>query len=141
MNPKREDIIEKVKHWIDLAEEDLRTAKFTLKMKSNIPFRIIAFHCQQCAEKYIKALLVYHIIDFPYTHDIEKLLEMTPKEYNLSAKLMKAGDLTDYAVSKRYPDYYQKLSKQNALDAIALAEMVRDVIKNIFLELGYNFFK
>lgn len=69
MNHKSKELKEKVKHWIELAEEDLRVAKHSLTMSSNIPYRIIAFHSQQCAEKYIKALLVLHNIDFPYTHE------------------------------------------------------------------------
>jgi HEPN domain-containing protein len=99
------DLIERVKHWIELAEEDLSVAKHSLTISSNVPYRIIAFHSQQCAEKYIKALLVLYNIDFPYTHDIEKLLQMTPGELNLLPQLLNAGDLTDYAVAKRYPDY------------------------------------
>jgi len=105
----------------------------------NVPYRIIAFHCQQCAEKYIKALLVVSNIDFPYTHDIEKLLEMTPKAFRLLEKLINTGDLTDYAVSKRYPDYYQKLSKIDADNAIKLAEDVKLGIKNTLIKLGYTF--
>lgn len=139
MEPNTKDILEKVKQWMELAEEDLRAAKYTLTMKSNVPYRIIAFHSQQCAEKYIKALLVYHLIDFPYTHNIEKLLELVPREYGLIKKLMKAGDLTDYAVSKRYPDFYQNLKKEDALEAINLAEEVRNTIKNIFSQKGYQF--
>jgi HEPN domain-containing protein len=81
MSPKKEDILEKAKQWIELAEEDLSVAKFALTMESNVPYRIIAFHCQQCAEKYIKSLLILFNIDFPYTHDIEKLLEISPTEF------------------------------------------------------------
>lgn len=138
MNDNDDDIIVKVRHWVELADEDLRVAKFTLKMKSNVPYRIIAFHSQQSAEKYIKALLVFHKIDFPYTHNIEKLLELTPKEYNLVSKLLTAGDLTDYAVAKRYPDFYQKLTKKTALETIVLAEKVRKTINSIFRKLDIH---
>ncbi len=138
MNDNDDDIINKVRHWVELADEDLRVAKFTLKMKSNVPYRIIAFHSQQSAEKYIKALLVFHQIDFPYTHNIEKLLELTPKEYNLVSKLLKAGDLTDYAVAKRYPDFYQKLTKKTALETVVLAEKVKKTIYGVFRNLDIN---
>ena len=52
---------------------------------------------------------------------------------------MDTGDLTDYAVSKRYPDYYQKLSKRETDKAIESAEKVKNTINNIFLKLGYKF--
>lgn len=35
------------------------------KMPGSRPYRLIAYHAQQCAEKYLKAYLVYHDIDFP----------------------------------------------------------------------------
>ncbi|MFA4922787.1 MAG: HEPN domain-containing protein [Ignavibacteriaceae bacterium] len=108
-------------------------------MSSNVPYRLIAFHCRQCAEKYAKALLVFHCIDFPYTHSIEKLLELTPKEYALSIVLADARILSDYAVSKRYPDFYKKISKEETLGAIELTELIRKTINECFLIEGFNF--
>ncbi|MCK9426950.1 MAG: HEPN domain-containing protein [Ignavibacteriaceae bacterium] len=139
MKPKEEDLLEKTKQWIEIAEEDFRFAKFGLTMASNVPYRLIAFHCQQCAEKYVKALLVFHCIDFPYTHSIEKLLELTPKEYALSIVLADARVLSDYAVSKRYPDFYKKLSKEETLKAIEITELIRKEINKCFLSKGFNF--
>ena len=139
MKPKKEDLIEKTRQWIEIAEEDFRFAKFGLTMASNVPYRLIAFHCQQCAEKYVKALLVFHCIDFPYTHSIEKLLELTPIKYNLFAVLSDARVLSDYSVSKRYPDFYKKLSKEETLKAIEITELIRKEINNCFLINGFNF--
>jgi len=34
MNPRKEDIIEKARQWIELAEEDLTLAKFAITMES-----------------------------------------------------------------------------------------------------------
>ncbi len=70
------DVMIKVKKWINYAEEDLRLAKHSLTMESGCPFRLTAYHAQQCAEKYLKAFLVFHQIDFPYTHSITRLLEI-----------------------------------------------------------------
>ena len=47
--------------WIKKAESDLKTAEHTLTLKENCPFDTVCFHAQQCAEKYLKALLVYKI--------------------------------------------------------------------------------
>ena len=61
------------------AEEDLRIAKYSLTMESSCPFRLIAYHAQQCAEKNLSRKfsgLVFHHIDFPYTHSITRLLEI-----------------------------------------------------------------
>jgi HEPN domain-containing protein len=54
-------------------------ADVAIKLKSNVPCRIIAFHAQQCAEKYLKAYLVSQKVDFPYTHSIATLLKLCGK--------------------------------------------------------------
>ena len=44
--------------WVERAEEDYAIARFALRRKP--PFTYSAcFHAQQCAEKYLKALLVH----------------------------------------------------------------------------------
>lgn len=68
-----EEIILNVKKWINYAEEDLQLAKHSLTLESGCPFRLTAYHAQQCAEKYLKAFLVSHRKDFPYTHSVAKL--------------------------------------------------------------------
>jgi HEPN domain-containing protein len=66
---------ESVKKWIAKAEEDFETALNL--MNQNWPFReIVAFHAQQAVEKYLKAFLIRHEIEFPKTHDIGALLEL-----------------------------------------------------------------
>jgi HEPN domain-containing protein len=36
----------------------------------------VAFHCQQAVEKYVKAILVRHRVEFRKTHDIGQLLDL-----------------------------------------------------------------
>lgn len=136
MNPNKEDLIEKAIQWIEIAEEDLTLAKHAFTLSSNVPYRLIAFHSQQCAEKYLKAFLVIKLIDFPFTHDIEKLIEIIPSDYNLSNELNEAGILTNYAVSKRYPDFYKKLTFEEAKQAVELAERVKNVISALLTNEG-----
>ena len=89
--------------WANRAEEDFELARSSLQRKK--PFTASAcFHAQQCAEKYMKALLISKGADFPKTHDLLMLsnlcsnagifLEINPKYLNT---------LTDYAVRTRYP--------------------------------------
>lgn len=65
--PKREADF---RAWFKKAESDLKTAEHILTLKESCPFDIVCFHAQQCAEKYLKALLVFRSIDFPKTHDL-----------------------------------------------------------------------
>jgi len=67
MLPNEELINKKVKQWFEIAEEDFHLAKHSFVISSPVPYRLIAYHCQQSAEKYLKGLLVYFQIDFPYT--------------------------------------------------------------------------
>jgi len=94
---------EKVKQWLSYADEDLRVARHTFSMPDAPPFRVIAFHAQQCAEKYLRAYLVFHLVDFPYTHDIAELLEICATFAPWASQLSFARELTAYAVTVRYP--------------------------------------
>ena len=61
--------------WIALAEEDYLLARSALHRKK--PLRYGAcFHAQQCAEKYLKAVLVLHRKAFPKTHDLLALSDL-----------------------------------------------------------------
>lgn len=47
------------REWLEYAEHDLYAAKL-LAESHKPPFEVIAYHCQQSAEKAIKALLIEH---------------------------------------------------------------------------------
>jgi HEPN domain-containing protein len=59
-----------VRGWVEKAESDLKNARIVLGAGEECPADTVAFHAQQCAEKYLKALLVFEGIDFPKTHDL-----------------------------------------------------------------------
>ena len=54
--------------WIEKADHDLGSAKI---IYSNIPkyFDVIAFHCQQAVEKYLKSILIFFEKEFSRSHD------------------------------------------------------------------------
>ena len=58
--------------WVKAAERD-RDAVTLLLQSDRQPYEIIAFPCQQCAEKYLKALLIHHGRKPAYVHDLVKL--------------------------------------------------------------------
>ena len=55
----RENNKQIIKAWIEKADHDLGSAKVIYQ---HLPeyFDMISFHCQQAAEKYIKAALVFY---------------------------------------------------------------------------------
>jgi len=57
--------------WIEKAEEGLEVASL---IASSAKFReSVGFHCQQAAEKYLKAFLTHVQVEFRKTHDIVEL--------------------------------------------------------------------
>ena len=73
-----------VREWVAKADNDLKTAVHTLKLGQECPTDTVCFHAQQCVEKYLKAYLVLQGVDFPKTHDIERLVALLPHGTGLS---------------------------------------------------------
>src|SRR3972149_3583437 len=96
----RRELYEK---WIRRAEEALAVADQLLSAR--VPyFGSIGFHSQQAAEKFLKAFLVWHQIEFPKTHDLGQLLKLVEsRDKRLSESLQQVLILTDYGVDTRYP--------------------------------------
>jgi HEPN domain-containing protein len=75
----------------------------------------VCFHCQQAAEKYLKALLQEHGSVVPRTHDLDDLLDLLLPHDATLAPLRKAlHSLTRYAVDYRYPDMQATTRQMNA---------------------------
>ena len=56
------------------AESDLAAVRRTLD--SSGPYDTGLFHCQQAVEKYLKALLAVHNVNYPKIHDVTVLAEL-----------------------------------------------------------------
>lgn len=126
--------IKQVLKWIEYADEDLRVTEIVFSLSSNVPYRIIAYHSQQCAEKYLKAFLLYHDVDFPYTHNISTLIELCMPFVNLNDKLNTAKELSKYAVAVRYPTDYLTLNKKETIRLIKIANKVKTVVRKLLVK-------
>jgi HEPN domain-containing protein len=136
MNDKNNLLSQQVNEWIEIAEDDLKFAKHGFSISSGVPYRIIAFHSQQCAEKYLKAFLVYHKVDFPYTHNITTLIDLCSEIDETLEELRAAEILTSYATANRYPSEYRKLRKSDAQNSVKLAEKVKSAIRKRLTDIG-----
>jgi HEPN domain-containing protein len=121
-----------VEQWIKIAERDLLTAKQGLEANEVIT-DTACFHCQQAAEKYLKAFLVKNQIEFSKTHNIMSLLNLCATvDKSFKEKLPEADILTDYAVEIRYPDDWYEPTIEETKQAYAIALKVKDfVLKKI----------
>jgi HEPN domain-containing protein len=85
---------------------------------------LVCFHCQQCAEKYLKALLEELGIAIAKTHDLEHLLTVLhPHHPTLQILARGLRTLTDFAVDTRYPD--NNTTKRQAEAALRWADRTR----------------
>ena len=65
---------------------------------------VVSFHCQQAAEKYLKALLCELGLHIPRIHDLDQLLVLLLPHHALLAHLQRIlVSLSHYAVDYRYP--------------------------------------
>lgn len=97
----RPEVRELVERWLRYARDDFSAAE-ELK-SSGIPARISCFHAQQAAEKAMKAVFVLEQVDYPYTHDLVKLVEALPPGWTLEVSRADLANLSRWAVESRYP--------------------------------------
>jgi HEPN domain-containing protein len=115
--------ISELKSWIAHAEEDYSAAKSLLGLKKPL-LGAVCFHAQQCAEKYLKALLILKDVDFPKTHDLPTLNTLCGQTGILTGfDLQQLADLTRYAVQARYPG--SQPTREEAKEALEIAKNVR----------------
>ena len=117
--------------WIKKAEGDLYNVQLLLNDENCQP-DICCFHAQQAAEKYLKAYLISKQISFPRIHDLIKLVHFCVHTNPIFSALEDiALQLTDYAVTPRYPDDTHEPTLEDAKAAFQNALAIKDfVLKN-----------
>ena len=86
--------------------------------------------CQQCAEKYLKALLEELTLTIPYTHILKDLLMLLlPHHPSLASHRRGLTFLTRFAVDTRYPG--ENASKRQATASLRWAARVRDMCRSL----------
>ena len=109
--------------WVEYAEEDLIMARSALRRRKPLTTPS-CFHSQQCAEKYLKAILVSQDIAFPKTHDL-LILDTLCSDGGILTGFAKEdlGRLSGYAVHTRYPG--NQPTPEEAKDALQIAMTIR----------------
>ena len=110
------------REWMNRAQSDL------IQAKNEVPgvyLENLCFNAQQAAEKAIKAVMVLRGINFPYIHDLTRLMSMLEaSEETIPAPVRRAAALTRYAVQTRYPSLEEPVTAQEYAETIAIAEAV-----------------
>ncbi len=91
------------REWVKRAEEDYLAAIDLSRRKRRFLHNPVCFHCQQSAEKYLKARMEEAGLGIPKTHDLETVLNRLLSVEPLWSALRPAlQNLTDFAVAFRY---------------------------------------
>ncbi len=134
MSPKEE----LVKEWLTLDDDDLRIAELTMKDSEPV-YWAVAFHCQQAAEKSLKAFLAYNEYHVEKTHDIEFLVKLCMKILPEMEQFIETGAaLSEYAVDTRYPATRFKITKIKAEKAMETARNIFESVLNALPDLAEN---
>ncbi len=108
------------------AEEDYSVATGLMRRKKK-PTDAVCFHCQQAAEKFLKAVLQENRIRFHKTHNLDELLMLAvPAAPPL---LLLSNDLkllSEFAVKFRYPG--ADATVLQARDAVKAAKRIRAAV-------------
>lgn len=128
MRPPEEVKRDLVRQWIVRAEQDFGLADHLVA--HDAPWlNAVAFHAQQAAEKFLKAFLVRHQMEFPKTHALGELLDLIAKvDPALAGSLGEAVGLSPFGTATRYPGDLPNVTAEEARRALALAAMVRTSI-------------
>jgi len=123
--------------WLAKAQNDLLNADNNLRSEA-IPYDTVCFHCQQAAEKLLKAYLVARGVQPPFTHDLLLLIEqILPYAPDAEALRDDLAGLMPYAVGARYPDELPAPTGEDACEARRAAgkalEWLRLHLEGLFL--------
>ncbi|MCL2752432.1 MAG: HEPN domain-containing protein [Firmicutes bacterium] len=117
-----------VKEWLQIARKDFESAQHLFNTMHPKPLEIVCYHCQQSAEKSLKAYLCAQDIDVPKTHEVALLCRLCEEYDNEFSKLLESCErLEIYATSTRYPSIME-IEEHNADKALQQALTIHDFV-------------
>jgi HEPN domain-containing protein len=116
-----------IKEWVRFAQMDYDAAKNMSVLFHPVPLEIVCFHCQQTAEKILKAYAIANGEPLIKTHDLSVILAQCKKHNQSFSNLDRIGlMLNDYAVVYKYPtkedavtEHDMNTALDNALEILA----------------------
>ncbi len=113
-----------VEDWIKKAEDNYISALALVRRRNQRVPDVVCNQCQQAAEKYLKALLVWHALDFPKTHDLRQLEDLL---FSAAADVRLIDEqlqlLNPYGIDIRYPG--RQATLEEAKEAVKAMKQVR----------------
>jgi HEPN domain-containing protein len=121
-----------VREWLEKADEDFGFASANLTEENQF-YAQICFHFHQAAEKYLKAFIVCHDLEFKKTHDLINLLTTcSSQNKSLSSLMTECENLNTAYLDTRYPVHWPThYTKEKALEMRDDAERIAHALKKI----------
>jgi HEPN domain-containing protein len=120
---------EVVAEWLKFSDRDLATAKHLYENMRPIPLEIVCYHCQQSAEKALKAFLIYSKIKPVRTHNLVDLRDTCAEnDTSFDEVIEKCEKLNDSSSQPRYP-YEIEITNSDAILALQDSEKINEFVK------------
>jgi len=121
--------------WRILAERDMAVADYLANNMVPSPTEIIAFHCQQAAEKYLKGALVILGEEPPYIHDLDDLCSLVERHRPSFVSISSLCTvITQFSSQPRY-DRGVDLSEADMRLVLAHTKTIKDFLQKEIPEL------
>jgi len=123
--PSQEQISIVVGEWVHLAEECFRAA--TILNREGLSAHQVCFWSQQCIDKYMKAVLVANLIDFPKTHSLDLVFKLMPPDSRPSIDEAQRRRISGYVavIEPGGPE----VTAADAREAVKIARRIRKEIR------------
>ncbi|MCL2791777.1 MAG: HEPN domain-containing protein [Spirochaetaceae bacterium] len=123
------------REWRLLAARDISVADHLAATMKPVPTEVIAFHCQQAVEKYLKGVLVVLGEEPPYIHDLDRLCSMVLEHLPSFSSISSLCTTVNYfSVQPRY-DFGLSLSEDNMRIVLAHTKTIKEFLQKEIPEL------
>ncbi|MDR0516433.1 MAG: HEPN domain-containing protein [Fibromonadaceae bacterium] len=118
------------KNWLYFANNDIHMISDNINTEDPEATGAIAVFCQQAVEKYLKAYLIEHSVDFPKTHDLLNLYNKAKaiKDWHIDEIIL--ASLNGLYIKTRYPSDIAEMPGGNMPTLEETKEFI-DFAKNI----------
>ncbi len=125
-----------IEEWLSKADEDFGFAS-SVSEHSHY-YAQICFHYQQSAEKYLKAFIVAHELEFQKIHDLYELLNVCRlKEPSLSEIEEDCVFLNRFYIDARYPVHWPvNYTRDVVLDSQKAAKNISVAVRELLKKSG-----
>jgi len=117
-----------VREWLLYARADLDAARVLLTIGAP-QADATAYHCQQSAEKALKAWIIHTGKQHPLTHSIRQLLDVIGRNIEWAKEITDSEVLSSFVISARYPGSGDPATVEDAADAIEIAAKVLSTVE------------